>query len=440
MKFKQSKSYTLILGLILLCTLFVTGCEPKEESRNRPLVYASFYPVYSLVDAIGEDHIDLRSFMPINATIHDWEPSLKAMKELEKADLLIVNGANMERWVPKVAAALPNLKIVSLSDKADLISYTGAAAIGDFQIMSEYEMEEKIYPMIFGHTHEEYMRLAFFKDDGSLTEQELIHKGRELMEDTGQIVHQKETVDVKNGQVYRLEMGHNSGEVDFKMPSKGKWIFYSDRVSEEILSYELTKDGENPLDGKVRLKGSSQGVDQVTYDPHSWLSVKNAKIYLNTITQALTELDPEHERDYSKNRFQMVDKLTILEQEYQKKFDALEDVNKNFIVIHYAFEYLAREFGLRQYPLQGLASMDDPSIRSVIRSIDYAKELGIDTVFYEYGHPTAVAESISEEIENGKIMPLASMEYPIVGRPKEETGYYELLKMNLENLYRSLSR
>lgn len=46
--------------------------------------------------------MDVRSFMPTSATVHDWEPTPKALKELEKADLLIVNGANMERWVGSV--------------------------------------------------------------------------------------------------------------------------------------------------------------------------------------------------------------------------------------------------------------------------------------------------------------------------------------------------
>lgn len=424
--------------LFILIALLLTSCNNDISSKDskRPIVYTSFFPIYDLTKSIGKDDVEIRPFMPLNATAHQWEPSPKKMRDLAHADMLIVNGANMERWVDKVADNLPDLKIVRLSDKAELIKYTGAAAIGDFQYSFRSNFNKGQYPIIFGHTHEYYMRLAFFKDDGSLNEDELVLKGRELMEDTGKRVKQNETFKVEDGAVYQIEMGHQSGEVYFDIAESGNWIVYSDRLSEELLSFSFLDQDEKDLEKEVLLEGSSQGVDQITYDPHSWLSFTNSKLYLDTIAHELGELLPEKARKFDRNRFTEVDKIAQMEMEYKEKFKDIS--HREFIVIHYAFEYLARELDLVQYPLQGLTSMNDPSIKAMTRTIDFANEAHLKTIFYEYGSSMAIADILAEEIPGAKVKPLASMEYLLPGASIDDYSYLDLLKMNLDNLYDSM--
>lgn len=428
----------LLLGLSFLL-LFLGGCHHRSinEGPKKPIVYASFYPVVNLTEAIAEDSIELRSFMPLNQVVHQWEPSPKQMKELAKADLLIVNGANMESWLDHVERSLPNLRILKLSEEANLIQYTGAAALGDFQIMMRGSLEKERYPIIFGHTHEDYMRLAFYKDRGE-SEEELIYIGRKLLEETGEKVEQHHTFTVRDGGVYQIEMGHTQGEVQYEVPEEGNWTIYSDRLSENILSYSFEDRKGEKLDLEILMEGSSQGVDKITYDPHSWLSIGNAKIYLREIAEELSEMLPNQAKRFDRNRFDLVDQLTQLEYEYLEKFSHFEE--RDFIVIHNAFEYLAKDFGLTQHPLQSLTSIDDPSIRVISDSIRYAKDTGLKTIFYEFGQPKGVAEVISEELEGGEIRPLASMEYPLTGFGKDDLTYYELMEMNLKGLYESLER
>lgn len=192
------------------------------------------------------------------------------------------------------------------------------------------------------------------------------------------------------------------------------------------------------MENEILMEESSKSVDKISFDPHSWLSINNAKAYLGAISRELSKLSPEHEKDFRNRRFKAVDELTLLQYEYTDKFSKLN--KKDFIVIHYAFAYLARDFGLVQYPLQSLTSMDDPSISSIINAIDYARKADIKTIFYEYGKPLSVAEIIAEELANARTSPLASMEYVLPGKSIDDTSYYDLIKMNLENLYEELSR
>lgn len=437
----KRKSFGLFcLFLFIPLAILLTSCSAKKRSvtGEKPLVYASFFPIYSLTKMVAGEDVDVRSFMPTSATVHDWEPTPKALKELEKADLLIVNGANMERWVGSVKKNIPGLKVINLADNVDLITYTGAAALGEFQLMQRAELDAATYPLVFGHTHEDYLRIAFLKDDGTMSREDMIKKGREILKKEGDPIKQKQTIDVKNGGVYKIAMSHESGEVKYHIPEAGQWIIYTDRKPEEILTFDFLDRKGEIMKNEILMESSSKDVDQVTFDPHSWLSINNAKSYLGTIEREFTKLDPKAAKRFKKNRFKAVDELNLLEFEYKDKFNALE--KKEFIVMHYAFEYLARDFGLTQYPLQSLTSMDDPSIHSMVRAIDYAKKEHIQTIFYEYGTSPAVAKVIAEEVPGGKIVPLASMEYVSPGHSPDDLTYYDLMSMNLKNLYEHMLR
>lgn len=158
--------------------ILASGCSKKsKESGNKPLIYTSFYPVHDLVQMIGGDTVNVESFMPVDKMPHEWEPSAKDMKKLASCDLLVVNGANMEPWLDTVKENLPDLDILKLSDSVDLITYKGAAAIGDFQYLARLDIKAGKNKIDFGHTHEDMMRVAFIKDEG-LDQKDLVKKSQ----------------------------------------------------------------------------------------------------------------------------------------------------------------------------------------------------------------------------------------------------------------------
>lgn len=429
--------------LIFLMVLFLCGCkgrDPRQEKGDRPIVYTSFFPVYDLVNMVSGGLLDVRSFMPEDKDAHLWEPSAKDMKELAKADLLVVNGANMESWVDSVRENFPDLDILVLSDSVELITYKGAAAIGDFQYMADLNLKKnETYRFDFSHTHEDVMRVAFFKKKEKDLK-DLVSRGKKIMEDKGTLTPQNSTIEVEEGKVYGLEMAHEQGEIFFKVPQDGHWVLVSDRISEELLPYRITdENGEELKDSGLLqplLEGSSSRMDKFTYDPHSWMSVVNAKRYINSIQDKFIEKYPRHERQFRKNKLKYVDALTDLEASYKEKFK--EVPNREFLVMHYAYAYLARDFDLIQYPLQGLTSLEDPSLKTIKKAVDFARDKQLKTVFYEFGAPPKGALALAEEI-GGKVSPLASMEYRTKEMKEKKMNYVDLMTMNLENLYESMA-
>lgn len=429
----------IFLCVFLLFSCFLTACGKNSSNDGKAIIYTSFFPIYDMTKTIAADTLDVRCFMPLEQEPHLWEPSPKDMKKLAKAKLLIVNGANMEPWVDTVKENLPNLKILKLSDSVELITYKGAAAIGDFQYMARLNIDNSVHKIEFGHTHENVMRICFFKDDGSNLKN-LINKGKKLMEEKGKLISQNSTIDVEEGKVYGLEMGHESGQIFYKLPEKGKWIFVSDRISENLLPYYLLdSDGSNLADSnklESLMEGSSSQLDKITYDPHSWISTVNGKKYFNAIQDELIKLFPENKKIYKKNKLKAVDRLTDLDVFYKEKFKNVK--LKEFLVVHYAYAYLARDFNLVQYPLQGLTSLESPSLKTIRKAVEFAKLKGINTVFYEYGKPPKEAQALAEEL-SGRILPLASMEYVTSEQKKNNLSYIDLLELNLKNLYESFT-
>lgn len=433
----MKKKFFKVLFLICVGLVFLTGCGENSGSKKygKPIVYTSFFPIYDMVSTVAGDKLDVRSFMPLDKEAHLWEPSAKDMKDLDGADLFIINGANMETWIDSIKENLPNLDILTLSDSVKLISHSGAAEPGDFQYMARLDLKPASYTMEFGHTHEHKLRGVFFKDDGSDLKA-LSAKAHELMKNEPKNIKAMSTFDVEDGALYEFEMQHNDNVITFNIKDGGKWIFASDRVSSDYLPYVLVSENGQALAKENRLDVLFEESKSKTkvYDPHSWISLRNAKHYFEAIQNKLSEKYPENEKYFKENASKAIARLDELEKTYKEKFRDVK--NRDFVIVHGSFAYVARDFDLIQHPLQELTSLESPSLNAVKTAIAFAKKKNITTVFYEYGHSSKEAQALAEEI-GGKISPLASMEFVNDKEEKSHMGYIDLMEMNMKNLYDS---
>lgn len=431
----RSVGFAVLVCVLLGVLIGIGGASTSSPKQaDKPLVYASFYPIYSLVSTIAGDDVDVRSFMPPNQDPHLWEPSARDIQELSRADMLVVNGANMEPWLPHIQAALPDLTILNLSDYVELITYKGAAALGEFQFMGRIDVNpQDPVEMVFGHMHEKTLRGAFFRANDQTEVKDLVERGRDVMNDPGRTMNQHENIRVEEGQVYDIRMGHEHGDVRFTFPEAGEWIFVSDRASEAILSYSFHDSRGATLDMPPVIEGGSAKTENNIFDPHSWMSIVNGKRYANAINDQLKQRYPEHADDFQNRKRKLVSELSDIQSQFREK---LRDTpKKEFLTSHNAFAYLARDYGLNQYALQGLTTKEAPRLRVLTDAIQMARRSGINTVFYEYGSDAKTATVLAEELE-GNARPLCSMEYGGIGT---DSTYADIMKYNVDSLYQALS-
>lgn len=99
--------------------------QPTAEKKLK--VYTSFYAMYDFTKKIGGDKIDVTNLVPAGTEPHDWEPATTDIVNLEKADVLVYNGASMESWTEKVLGALENKKLIAVEASKGLDLMAGHA-------------------------------------------------------------------------------------------------------------------------------------------------------------------------------------------------------------------------------------------------------------------------------------------------------------------------
>lgn len=123
---------SLKLSKLLLTTaliiLFTSGCKSGNILKSEPVktddtekkvtIVTSFYPVYILTLNIVKDIPDVKV---VNMTkeqtgcLHDYQLTTDDIKTLEKAQIFVINGVDMEAFMDKVVEQQPNLKVVDSS-------------------------------------------------------------------------------------------------------------------------------------------------------------------------------------------------------------------------------------------------------------------------------------------------------------------------------------
>jgi len=93
---------------LMIATNSINTTQPSFISSNtnesRIKVVASFYPVYEFVKEIGGNKVDVTSLIPIGVEPHDFEPTIQQIQNAETADLVVYNGAGLEKWIDKINA------------------------------------------------------------------------------------------------------------------------------------------------------------------------------------------------------------------------------------------------------------------------------------------------------------------------------------------------
>jgi zinc transport system substrate-binding protein len=121
--------------------------------------------------------------------------------------------------------------------------------------------------------------------------------------------------------------------------------------------------------------------DHGAYDPHTWLSPKNAMTWLNAIAGQLSAVDPDNAGAYYANAAAGRAEIEVLMGDVTAILDPLR--NGRFIVFHDAYQYFEQDFNFPASGALSISDASDPSPARIAEIRDRIAEQGIDCVLAE---------------------------------------------------------
>ena len=100
----------LCFALALSLTVACAQQGPGHAAEGPPRVATSFYPLTWFAEVIGDGAVEVLAPLPADADPAFWKPEPDALQAFQAADVVLLNGAEFEKWVSKVS--LPESRVV----------------------------------------------------------------------------------------------------------------------------------------------------------------------------------------------------------------------------------------------------------------------------------------------------------------------------------------
>lgn len=150
----------------------------------------------------------------------------------------------------------------------------------------------------------------------------------------------------------------------------------------------------------------SEGVDPIpisegSYEgkpnPHAWMGLENALIYVDNIRDALATHDPDNAETYRQNAARYKDEITSAIAPLRNLIADVPEGQRWLATCEGAFSYLARDFGLQEVYLWPMNADQTGTPQQVRRMIDTIREQAIPVVFCESTVNTDPAKQVARE-------------------------------------------
>jgi ABC-type Zn uptake system ZnuABC Zn-binding protein ZnuA len=148
-----------------------------------------------------------------------------------------------------------------------------------------------------------------------------------------------------------------------------------------------------------------EGLSGVTYlsaggsteNPHLWLDVAYAELYVDRIGGALGALDPTHAAEYTARAVAYRARLVALDDWIRARVATIPAARRAFVSFHDALPYFARAYGLRVVGVVVPAPGQDPSAGEVGSLISAIRVSGVRAVFSEAQFNPELARTVATE-------------------------------------------
>ena len=391
---------TLLLATVLAAAAIVACSDDDDDTADtttttttapatqEPIkVVTSTGILAHFAEQVAGDDAEVVAVIPPGADTHTFSASTGDIRNIAAANVVIVNGFNLEEGTLETI-------FEHIPDDARLV----IAAAG-------------IAPLEGGHGEED--------DHGDEEEDESDGHGEE---DEGE--DHDEDVDEDEGEDHAAE-DDDEGEDHEGDEEEGDE--HGDEDEEEGDDHGEEDDhavAEAPEGAELAIADG---------DPHMWLTVKNAMIYVRNITDGLVAADPDNAAAYRQRSEAYLAELQALDEEVRAAVSEIPQERRVLIVYHDSFQYFAAEYGLELAAAVLPASpSQQASAAAVAEIIEIISGRDVGAVFREPQFAADALEAIAEEA-GVKVSVLYSGAFT-----EEVNTYLDLMRFNAQSLVEGL--
>ncbi len=176
----------------------------------------------------------------------------------------------------------------------------------------------------------------------------------------------------------------------------------------------------------------SSGSYEGMANPHGWMGLDNALLYIDNIAAAFAEHDPENAATYAANAETYQQQITRAVQPLRERIARIPEEDRWLVTCEGAFSYLARDFDLKELYLWPMNADQIGTPQQVRKVIDGVRENAIPVVFCESTVNTDPAQQVARETGAlyGGVLYVDSLSGPDGPVPT----YLDLLRVNAETI------
>lgn len=182
--------------------------------------------------------------------------------------------------------------------------------------------------------------------------------------------------------------------------------------------------------------------EDVEYDEHVWISLRNAQELCGVIAGALADIDPAGADAYRENADAYSTALRELDARYAEAV-AAAPVHTVLFGDRFPFRYMADDYGLDYYAaFSGCAAETEASFETIVFLAGKVDELGLGAILQIESSDGGIARTIRDSTRTGDqaILTLNSLQSVTAVDAAEGVAYITVMEENLDILTAALGR
>lgn len=181
----------------------------------------------------------------------------------------------------------------------------------------------------------------------------------------------------------------------------------------------------------------SEAGKETEQDPHAWLDIQNAILYVDIITREVSEKDPENRDFYIENQREYVKKLQDLDSYAKQEILKIPEDKRILVTSEGAFKYFSKAYGFKAAYIWEINTDNQGTPDQMERIIKIIKDNNVKALFVE----TSVNPKTMETVSNETGVPIHSKIFTDSLAKKGEEGdtYLTMIKWNIDRVIEGLT-